>query len=225
MSEMNLVAEPGKHAVTFTCLFDAPRNLVFKTYTDRHAVPQWWGPGSHKTVVDKMEVKPGGMWRYVSRGPDGNEYAFHGVYHLVVKPAQLVSTFEFEGLPERHVSLETANFETQADGGTQAYRHLRLPVGRGPRRPAQGRNGRRTVRIDGPPGRAPGRAQSRVVGHDRGFRRLCNLPQRSTPSNRSLHAARDYGRPSANPPPRDRFGLSPGPRYSIPPSVFFLDIS
>ena len=119
MSEMNLVAEPGKHAITFTRLFDAPRDLVFKTYTDRHAVPQWWGPGSHKTVVDKMEVKPGGMWRYVSRGPDGNEYAFHGVYHLVVKPAQLVSTFEFEGLPERHVSLETANFETQADGGTR----------------------------------------------------------------------------------------------------------
>ena len=46
--------------------FDAPRSLVFKAFTDRALIPQWWGPRGTTTVVDKMQVRPGGIWRFVN---------------------------------------------------------------------------------------------------------------------------------------------------------------
>jgi uncharacterized protein YndB with AHSA1/START domain len=57
-----------------------------------------------------MDVRFGGVWRYVQRGPDGNEFVFKGVYLTVMPPKQLVYTFEFEDMPG-HVMLETAVFE------------------------------------------------------------------------------------------------------------------
>ena len=116
MSKMNVIAEPGKHDVAMSRTFDAPRELVFKVYTDPALVPQWWGQRSSTTVVDKMDVKFGGVWRYVSREPNGDEYAFRGVYHLIEPNEKLVYTFEYEGIPG-HVCLETITFEDN-DGRT-----------------------------------------------------------------------------------------------------------
>src|SRR4051794_32418110 len=110
MTKLNLVAEPGKHEIIMLREFDAPRELVFKAYTDPAFVPQWWGPKSMTTIVDKMDVKFGGIWRYVQRKPDGSEYGFRGVYHAIVPNERLVFTFEFEGMPG-HVMLETLAFE------------------------------------------------------------------------------------------------------------------
>jgi uncharacterized protein YndB with AHSA1/START domain len=112
-----ITAERGKQEVIITRTFDAPRNLVFKTYTDRNLIPQWWGPKRFITTIDKMDVRPGGVWRFVQRDAAGGEYAFHGVYHEVLAPERLVATFEFEGTPG-HVSLETATFE-EHDGKTR----------------------------------------------------------------------------------------------------------
>jgi uncharacterized protein YndB with AHSA1/START domain len=64
-----------------------------------------------------MDVRPGGAWRFVQRDPDGNEFAFNGVYHEVLPPERLVYTFEFEGVPG-HVLLETVTFE-ELDGKTR----------------------------------------------------------------------------------------------------------
>jgi len=116
MTGLDLVAEPGVQEVTVTRVFDAPRVRVFKTYTDPALVPKWWGPRAHTTIVDTMDVRPGGMWRFISRDRDGHEFAFHGVYHAVVAPERIVSTFEFEGTPG-HVLLDTATFE-ERDGRT-----------------------------------------------------------------------------------------------------------
>jgi uncharacterized protein YndB with AHSA1/START domain len=110
MAKLNLVAEPGSHAVVVTRDFDAPRDLVFKAYTDPKLITRWWGSG---TVVDQMEVRPGGLWRYVEHAGDGQEYAFHGVYHAISAPERLVYTFEFEGMPG-HVLLETIILEEEA---------------------------------------------------------------------------------------------------------------
>jgi uncharacterized protein YndB with AHSA1/START domain len=57
-----------------------------------------------------MDVRPGGTWRFVQRDPDGNKFAFNGVYHSIVPPERVVDTFEFEGMPG-HVLLETVTFE------------------------------------------------------------------------------------------------------------------
>lgn len=113
MAKSTLTAEPGKHEIRMTRLFDAPRELVFKTCIDPKLIPQWWGSG---TIVDKMEAKAGGEWRYVQHHANGNEYAFHGVYHDITAPQRVVNTFEFEGMPG-HVLLETVTFEDQ-DGKT-----------------------------------------------------------------------------------------------------------
>jgi uncharacterized protein YndB with AHSA1/START domain len=105
-----IVAERGKQEVIITRVFGAPRDLVFKAYTDPNLIPQWWGPKRFTTTIDKMDVKPGGLWRFVQRDAAGNVYAFHGVYHEVRSPERIVDTFEFEGTPG-HVSLETCTLE------------------------------------------------------------------------------------------------------------------
>jgi uncharacterized protein YndB with AHSA1/START domain len=105
-----IIAERGKQEVIITRVFDAPRDLVFKANTDRNLIPQWWGPRRFTTMIDKMDARAGGLWRFVQRDAAGNEYAFHGVYHEVRSPERIVDTFEFEGMPG-NVSLETCTLE------------------------------------------------------------------------------------------------------------------
>lgn len=121
------MTETTKAGITFTKLsdreyrmtrlFKAPRELVFEAYTNPEHIPHWWGPRSVTTVVDEMDVRPGGRWRYIHRDADGNEYAFRGEYREVVPPERLVSTFEFEGMPG-HVVIDTLVL-TEEEGGTR----------------------------------------------------------------------------------------------------------
>jgi uncharacterized protein YndB with AHSA1/START domain len=116
----NILAEPGKQEILITREFDAPREFVFKACTDPKLIPQWWGPRYLSTEVDKMDVRPGGQWRFLNRDAEGNEYAFHGVYHEVLAPERIIDTFEFEGLPETgHVTLETMKLEALPGGRTR----------------------------------------------------------------------------------------------------------
>ena len=110
MTKLNVVAEPGTHQIVITRDFDAPRELVFKALTDPALVPQWWGPHRLTTTVDQMDVRFGGVWRYVQRDPEGHEFAFRGVYHDLVAPERVVTTFEFEPMAG-HVLLETFTLE------------------------------------------------------------------------------------------------------------------
>ena len=106
----------GDREIVITCVFDAPRALVFQAYTDPAAIPQWWGPAKYQATVEQMDVRVGGAWRFLHVGPDGEKYAFHGEYREVVPPEKLVYTFEFEGFPG-HVSVETITLE-ERDGKT-----------------------------------------------------------------------------------------------------------
>ena len=116
MPKRNLVIEPNQQSMVATCVFNAPRELVFKIMTDPELVPQWWGPGALTTTVDKMEPWSGGSWRYIVRNTKGDEWTFHGVYHNIESPQSLVFTFEDEDLPGK-VSLETTRLEDH-EGGT-----------------------------------------------------------------------------------------------------------
>jgi uncharacterized protein YndB with AHSA1/START domain len=110
--QTTITAEPGKQEILITREFDVPPELVFKAFTDPKLIPQWWGPRSLSTEVDKLDLRPGGQWRFINRDTQGNEYAFHGVYHEVLAPQRIIDTFEFEGLPETgHVTLETLKLE------------------------------------------------------------------------------------------------------------------
>ncbi len=91
-------------------VFDAPRDRVFAAFTDPKLIPEWWGPRETTTIVDRMDVRSGGSWRFVVRNSDGSETAFRGTYREVAPPERIVQTFEWEGMPG-HVSVETATFE------------------------------------------------------------------------------------------------------------------
>ena len=119
-NETKITSVPGKQEIVITREFDAPRELVFKACTDPKLIPQWWGPRSLSTEVDKMDVRPGGQWRFLNRDAEGNAFAFHGVYHEVLAPERIIDTFEFEGLPETgHVTLETMKLEALPGGRTR----------------------------------------------------------------------------------------------------------
>ncbi len=60
--------------------FDAPRELVFKAFTDPELYTQWLGPRKYAMNLEKFEPRSGGMWRYTHKDKDGNEFGFHGVY-------------------------------------------------------------------------------------------------------------------------------------------------
>jgi uncharacterized protein YndB with AHSA1/START domain len=104
------VTTPAEREIRIERVFDAPRDRVFACFTDPALIPEWWGPRDSPAVVDQMDVRPGGAWRFVSRGADGTEHAFRGTYREVTPPERIVQTFEWEGMPG-HVSVDTAIFE------------------------------------------------------------------------------------------------------------------
>jgi uncharacterized protein YndB with AHSA1/START domain len=115
------VTLPSDTEILITREFDAPRALVFKAMCDPALIPQWWGPRKYETIVDKMDVRPGGAWRFINRGADGTEFAFRGEYREIVPPERIVQTFEFEPLAG-HISIETATF-TEQNGRTLLTNH------------------------------------------------------------------------------------------------------
>ena len=117
MPKTEITAEPGSTLVTITRDFDAPRDLVFRAYTEPGLLEQWLGPRALTTVVERYEVRDGGKWRYVQTSPDGGSHAFHGVFHGDPSPAAIVQTFEYEGVPG-HVKLDTVTL-TARDGQTR----------------------------------------------------------------------------------------------------------
>jgi len=96
--------------VVMSRVFDAPRALMFKIYTDPKHIPQFWGPSKYTTIVDRLEVRVGGLWRFIQRDSKGKEFAFNGVFKEINSPKRLVYTFEFEDMPG-HIILETLTFE------------------------------------------------------------------------------------------------------------------
>ncbi len=78
--------------VTMTRVFDAPRNLVYKAWTDPGHLAQWWGPHGFTNPVCEVDLRPGGTWRIDMRGPDGTIYPNTGRYLEVVERERLVYT-------------------------------------------------------------------------------------------------------------------------------------
>jgi uncharacterized protein YndB with AHSA1/START domain len=119
-NETVITAEPGKLDYFIVREFEAPRDLVFKAFTDPELVTKWLGPRGLKMTIEKFESKDGGTYRYIHEDQNGNKFVFRGVNHEVLSPERIIGTFEFEGLPERgHVALQTARFESLEGGRTR----------------------------------------------------------------------------------------------------------
>ncbi len=96
--------------------FKAPRELVYRAVTEPDLIPKWWGMRNSTTVVDKLDARVGGEWRFIQRGTDGSEYAFRGTFLELDPPSKVVQTFEFEPMPG-HVSTDIMTL-TEIEGGT-----------------------------------------------------------------------------------------------------------
>jgi uncharacterized protein YndB with AHSA1/START domain len=107
---------PSDREIVMTRVFDAPRELVFEAHMSCEHLSHWWGPIKYEIASCEVEFRPGGRWRIVHRGPDGEEHGFRGEYREIVPPERITWTFEWEGMPG-HVSVETMTLE-EHDGQT-----------------------------------------------------------------------------------------------------------
>jgi uncharacterized protein YndB with AHSA1/START domain len=92
---------PSDREIVLTRLFDAPRRLVFEAMSKPEHVKRWWGilDDRYSVTVCEIDLRPGGAWRFVGRGPQG-EFAFHGVYREIAAPERVVFTEIYEPFPD-----------------------------------------------------------------------------------------------------------------------------
>jgi uncharacterized protein YndB with AHSA1/START domain len=83
-------AQYGEATVTLTRVYDAPRDLVWRAWTDPKHMARWFGPRGFTSSVPELDVRAGGALRIVMRGPDGNDYPMKGVFREVKPPERLV---------------------------------------------------------------------------------------------------------------------------------------
>jgi len=97
--------------------FDAPRERVWRAFTEPDLIAQWWGRGN-KLVIERWESTRGGHWRVVEHTPNGETHGFEGRYREVTPMDRIARTFEWDGMPG-YTILETAEFFDAGDGRTR----------------------------------------------------------------------------------------------------------
>ncbi len=103
--------------VVISRLIDAPRDLVFRAWTSPEHVVQWWGPNGFSTTTREINVRPGGVWRYVMHGPDGTDYPNRIDFREVVEPERLVYDHSGDS-PDDPTRFETTVTFEDRDGKT-----------------------------------------------------------------------------------------------------------
>jgi uncharacterized protein YndB with AHSA1/START domain len=113
MNKTTLQVEPGKQELFIYREFEAPRDLVFKAFTDPKLLAQWMNPCNMSLHIDQYESVDGGAYHFTHTDPMGGKHLFRGVMHEVNAPERLIRTFEYLNLPERgHVVLDILSLES-----------------------------------------------------------------------------------------------------------------
>ncbi len=107
--------------------FDFPVEAVFQAHKDPELIAQWLGPRGMESRVEEYDFRAGGRYRYVHTDPEGNAYAFNGVFHTVRENDFAVQTFEFEGFPDV-VSIESLTFQDLGNGRCKLIGHAVYPT-------------------------------------------------------------------------------------------------
>jgi uncharacterized protein YndB with AHSA1/START domain len=110
------VTLPADDQILITREFDAPRELVFKAWTTPELVKRWWSGQRGGVTSAEVDLRVGGMWRYVMEASAGFEVAFHGEYREIVPNERIVTTEVFEGMPDAQ-AVDTITF-AEVDGRT-----------------------------------------------------------------------------------------------------------
>lgn len=94
----------------------APPELVWRAFTERGRVERWWGPNGFTTTTHEMEVRPGGVWRFIMHGPDGVDYPNKIVYEAVEPPVRLAYHHDDDGAAEGISFAVTVTFRPAETG-------------------------------------------------------------------------------------------------------------
>ena len=95
--------------IVITRVLDAPRERVFEAWTDPEQIGHWWGPTGFTATIHEMDVRPGGIWRFIMHGPDGVDWPNRVDYLEVVRPDRLVYDHGNGGEPQFHVTVTFAD--------------------------------------------------------------------------------------------------------------------
>jgi uncharacterized protein YndB with AHSA1/START domain len=115
MSKANEAAtQPSTREYVLERVFEAPRPLVWQAWTQPEHLQQWWGPQHWTLPVCNIDLRPGGVWHYCMRGPNGEESWGKAIYREIVEPERLVYVDAFsdaegniaEGMPEMVITVE-----------------------------------------------------------------------------------------------------------------------
>ena len=109
-SAQSAVAETYSKEFVIERLFDAPRDLVWKVFTQSDHLMKWWGPKGFKMLVGDLDLRPGGTFHYGMQAPDGSEMWGRWVFREIVKPERLVFVSSFsdkDGGLSRHPMAPT----------------------------------------------------------------------------------------------------------------------
>lgn len=84
--------DPGaaERTIVTTRLLDAPRELVFRLYAEPQHLAQCWGPRGFTNTFHEYDFRPGGHWRFIMHGPDGQDYPNHSIFDEIVQPERIV---------------------------------------------------------------------------------------------------------------------------------------
>src|SRR6187397_2652620 len=110
------ITTPRDREIHIERIFNAPRERVWQAMTDPELVAEWWGRGN-KLVIEKLEVKKGGHWRFVEHSDEG-VHGFEGRFREVTPPERIVQSFEWDGMPG-YVIINTSTLEDLGDGRTK----------------------------------------------------------------------------------------------------------
>ena len=110
------VTLPTDEQILITREFDTPKHLVYEAWTTPELVKRWWSGSLGETTIAEIDLRVGGVWRYVMVTDSGFEVAFHGEFREIVPNERIVSTEVYEGMPEVE-ALNTVTF-TEAEGRT-----------------------------------------------------------------------------------------------------------
>ena len=118
------ILSPAERVLVITRVFDAPRELVFKAWTDGRLARNWWGPRDYPAVALEMDARPGGAWHGRLRSVDtGQELPLGGVFREIVAPDRIVFTFKWDEEGERGLeTLVTVTFAEQNGKTAMTFR-------------------------------------------------------------------------------------------------------
>lgn len=99
--------------IVITRILDAPRELVYEAWTNPKHIAQWWGPNGFTNTIHEMNVKVGGVWRFIMHGPDGTDYPNKVVFEEVIKAKRLVYTHGSDDDNDPNAFHVTVTFEDE----------------------------------------------------------------------------------------------------------------